>query len=338
MSGLTPSPAVRDTGEAARAAEPEPKASAYETLFIIGCPRSGTTWIQLLLSQFPEIATAPETQIFAYYLEHFRRQWRHEHESPHRSEQGRAGLSRLLSEAEFEALCRLPARMVLDKIAGSRPAARLVVEKSPKHALMAGFIHRVFPDARFLHIVRDPRDTAASLVAAGRGWGRGWAPRNAIDAARMWNEHVTRAKAVSALDGQYRELRYEDLQSDPAGHLGELLAWLGLHRTPDACRTAVAACELGKLRRSDASGALPIPGEKNPSGFFRKGAVGGWRDDLRTDEVRAIEYLCGPLMSELGYEPTLAPDGKPARVALHDAVVRARESLDWQLQRLANLI
>ncbi|HEY0304235.1 MAG TPA: sulfotransferase, partial [Longimicrobiales bacterium] len=120
-------------------------------LFIVGCPRSGTTWMQLLLAQHPSIATAPETQIFAYYLEPMRKQWAQERAGAGRN--GSAGLSRLLSDAEFEELCRTSAEFVLEKIRQRNPAAAVVAEKSPKHALQADFIQRLFPDAYFLHVV-----------------------------------------------------------------------------------------------------------------------------------------------------------------------------------------
>src|SRR6185503_12343835 len=221
--------------------------SESRVLFVVGCPRSGTTWVQLLLAQHPEVATAPETQIFAYYLDHFRRQWRHEHEGPGRLHQGQAGLSRLLSEDEFIDLCRQTASVVIEKIAARRAGAKVVVEKSPRHALEAEFIQRVFENAYFLHVVRDPRDTAASLLAAGRSWAP-WAPKNAIGAARLWNACVEGARKVSS-NPRYREVRYESLRADGAAELESILAWLGIPLDCAACARAVHACELKQLQK-----------------------------------------------------------------------------------------
>ena len=307
---------------------------SYRTLFVVGCPRSGTTWVQLLLSRHPAVATAPETQIFAYYLDHFQRQWRHELSGAGRREQGSAGLSRLLSEADFEELCRLNARLVLDKIAGRRPGASLVVEKSPRHALHAEMIRRLFPDALFLHVVRDPRDTVASLMAAGRGWGAGWAPRNAIEGARWWREHVHAARRVREPAAGYREVRFEELVRAPVAQLQGILEWLGLPAETTFCEEAVAACELSKLRE----GADPktMPGERAPRDFFRKGAPGGWRGDLSRTDARIVEHVCAPLMQELGYAPVMGGNAaRPLRIPLHDTLCRLREAVDWQLQRLS---
>lgn len=303
-------------------------------LFIVGCPRSGTTWVQLLLSQHPGVATAPETQIFSYYLVHFLNQWRHEHEGPGSVEQGGAGLSRLLSEEEFVALCRTCAEVVLDKIASRNPGASVVAEKSPKHALLADFIHRVFPDAYFLHVIRDPRDTGASLLAAGRSWGRGWAPKNAVNAARMWNDHFRNARRVADRTDRYQEIHYERLRAEPEQGLHRILEWLEIPEPLERCEEMARACDLGKLQAGTTGRDLPIPGRKSPVGFFRKGTVGGWRDDLPPADVRIIEHLCEEGMRECGYEPVSRAGRAPIRVPLHDAIQRVRESIDWQLEKL----
>jgi hypothetical protein len=313
----------------------KPVEATQRKLFIVGCPRSGTTWVQLLLAQHPAVATAPETQIFAYYLDHFRRQWLHEHEGPGRKHQGQAGLSRLLSEDEFIGLCRQTAAVVIEKIAARKPGAAVVAEKSPRHALEADFIQRVFPDAFFLHVIRDPRDAAASLRAAGASWAP-WAPKSAIAAARLWNACVEGARGVQG-SAQYREVRYETLQSDTVGELERILDWLGVPLERAACERAVHACELSRLQKETRGSTLPLPGEKSPTGFFRTGEVGGWRRELSASDVRVIEQICGELMTPLGYD-VVAGGKRSIRVPLHDAVQRVRESIDWRLQKLVRSV
>jgi hypothetical protein len=136
----------------------------------------------------------------------------------------------------------------------------------------------------------------------------------------------------------YREIRYESLREDAGRELSDLLSWLQLDAQPGFCEDAVEACRLERLREKDA-GDLPIPGTRIPSGFFRRGSAGGWKDDLTTTEVRIVDHLCGDLMEALGYPRTHGSAGVGRiRILAHDAVVRLRESLDWQLQRLARLI
>lgn len=311
--------------------------------FIVGCPRSGTTWLQLLLDRHPDVVTAPETQIFAYYLVHFRRQWEHEHDGAAARNQGGAGLSRLLDHEAFDELCRRSADFVLDRIASHDPDADVVLEKSPLHALYVDWIRRLYPEARFIHVIRDPRDTVSSLIAAGWSWGSGWAPRNVIDAARLWNDNVRSARSLESRPDAYREVRYEGLNADAESVLGDVLGWLGLSADREFCRDAVRACELERVRNrarkerdaDDSSTGLPLPGRRSPEGFFRRGRVGGWREDLSDSDVRIVEHLCADLMDELGYEPLSGGRGRrPIRIPLHDVLQRVREGIDWQLQKL----
>lgn len=307
-------------------------------LFVYGCPRSGTTWVQLLLDRHPAVATAPETHIFSFYLNRLRRQWRHELEGSERGAQGSAGLSRLLSEDEFDEVCRGAAESVLRRIARCDPGASWVVEKSPQHARQSEWIARLFPEALFLHVIRDPRDTVASLLAAGRTWGRDWAPANPVDAARYWSRHVESGRRNRALGKRYREVRFESLEEDAEGELAGILAWLDLPSDEAFCRSAVEACRLDRLR-GGATGHLPLPGSRTPEGFFRKGRSGAWRDDLSRTQAGIVGLLCGGLIDELGYERTRTSSGfVRARILAHDALRRVRESVDWQLQRLARLI
>jgi hypothetical protein len=305
--------------------------SRAKKLFIVGCPRSGTTWVQLLLAQHPCVATAPETQIFAYYVEPMRRQWAHEHNGG-----GNAGLSRVLSEKEFEDLCRTNAEFVLERILQRNPTADVVAEKSPKHALQADFIQRLFPDAFFLHVVRDPRDTAASLLAASRGWGADWAPHHAVDAARMWRDHVLAARRAHGPHGRFLEVKYEQLIGNAAAQLQAIHEWLGLATDAASCAEAVAACDFSRLKEVSAKKTdMPLPSSQSPKEFFRSGVAGSGLRDLSGGQLRVLEHICGELMDELGYARAgSAGVGTRLRIAAHDGLFRVRESFDWQLQRL----
>lgn len=306
----------------------------YQPLFIVGCPRSGTTWVQLLLNTSPHVATAPETHIFSFYLDQFRRQWIHEHTGPAAVHQGGAGLSRLLSDDEFRELCRLTAVHVLDRIAAGRPEADIVAEKSPQHALMAPWIAEVIPEARFIHVIRDPRDTVASIVRAAGSWGRGWAPRNPIDAAFMWRGHVQGARALQGSPDRYMEVRYESLRADPERGFRDILAWLGIPEGPAFLKNAVAACDLDLVKQGGAAG-LPTPGRLSPAGFFGRGSVGGYSSGLSPRAVRTVEVICATLMDMYGYE-RVTHGASSNRLRIHLLLRRFRQAVDWQLQRLLN--
>lgn len=307
-----------------------------EKAFIVGCPRSGTTWVQLLLAEHPNVVTAPETQIFAYYLDGFRAQWKREASGGEDGSQGSAGLSQLLSDEEFDDLCRSTAQKVLDRIAYRDPDADMVLEKSPKHALHIEWIARLFPEANFIHVLRDPRDAVTSIMEAGKSWGRGWAPVHPADASRMWKRNVGSARKGGALTPRYMEVRYEALKRNTEEQLSRLYEHLGLHADEHLCAEAVEACRIDRLRKKEERKDRAVPGTDTPDTFFRKGQAGGWRDELSKSQVRLVEMVCGDLMRDIGYEPETVPTMTTrARLAVHDGIRRLRESVDWQLYRLS---
>lgn len=315
--------------------EGEALSMGYRKVFLVGCPRSGTTWLQLLLSQSRQVATAPETHIFSFYLDHFRKQWQTEHSGPSALAGRQSGLSRLLSEKDFLELCGSAAEFVLNRIAARNPGASVVVEKSPQHAPLAPWILRVFPDARLLHMVRDPRDAVVSLMRAGRTWGSGWAPRNPIEAARMWCRHVAGAREAMQQGEGHIEVRYEALREDPVAELRRVLGWLDLDEGEPSALQAVESCQLERLRTQAEMGSLPLPAGRPAAGFFGQGSVGGWREVLTRGEARCVESVCFDLMEEYGYVPEVTGSARlPARVRFHDGLQRMREAIDWRLQLL----
>jgi hypothetical protein len=298
---------------------------SLKLLFIVGFPRSGTTWLRALLAGHPGVA-ALEAESYLFdelYLGHLDASWRSER--AHAAGGGTPfALSAMLSEAEFDELLRSFASSVLARIARARPGASLVVEKTPTHARFAPLILRLFPDAYFLHIVRDPREVYCSTRAAARGWGRFWASEDAVDVTRRWELLLGIALGIANLTPRYRQLRYEDLLADTPGQLAGLLAWLGLDHAPELCRSLAEDSSLEKLRER---------WSHNPD-FFRRGAAAGWRDELRRSEVALVEYIAGERMRALGYELSIAPR-KPLRLRLRDVVAWLASGAARRLQALA---
>lgn len=297
-------------------------------LFIVGCPRSGTTWMQLLLAQHPDVVTSQETQLFLSYMRPMMRAWEREEALP--PGRRRVGLSSVLDREKFRAACLAFTDAVFEPIIAKRPEATLIVEKSPGHSLVADQILEILPDAAFLHVIRDPREVVCSLRAAGRSWGKNWAPNNVTDAARMWSERVEAGLSVAGLTRRYSEVRYEELSRDAAGVLGRVCDFLRLPVDADFCRDAADACRIDRLRKPGDEAGLESPWQigGEPEGFFRQGRTEGWREELTKSEVRRIEHIVSPLMANLGYEPESAlRRRRPARLAV-------REGLRWRMDRL----
>lgn len=304
------------------------RGSGLRRVFIVGCPRSGTTWLQLLLAQHPDVVTSQETHLFSAYLAHLMRVWKRERGLP--EERRRVGLTTVLEPDEFEDACRAFADAVFASILATSPEADLVVEKTPAHVLRGEEILRIYPEAAFLHVIRDPRDVVCSLRSAGKGWGRHWAPTNVSDGAGLWRKSVEAGLGIHRLTSRYREVRFEDLAKDAEAALAGVCAFLGLDVEHDFCKRAAEACRLERLRADGAGEDADSPWRlgAEPEGFFRRGRAQGWRDELTRAELRRVEYAASPLMSELGYEPVAGSSERPpVRIAL-------REGLEWRLERL----
>lgn len=266
--------------------------AGHENLFIIGCPRSGTTWLQLLLGYHPAVSTANETQLVSDYLGPPLRRWM----SSSRSRRD-TGLQQLFEHEEFVARLRAVARETMTRIADD--GSEVVLEKTPQHALWGPELLEIFPDARIIHLVRDPRDVTASLLAASEDWGSGWAPDNAHDAAWWWRDHVEAVCEFRTRTHRFREARYEDLYAEPEDCLADLFDWLGLDASARLCAEAVRETRISRLR--DGSAEAPWDLGSEPEDFFRKGGSGNWREDLSRGQARIVEHVCREGMEEHGY-------------------------------------
>lgn len=265
-----------------------------QVLFVVGSPRSGTTWLQLLLGHHPAVSTANETHLFSEFLGPMLRSWERLEDS-----ERAIGLSTVFSRRRFVDRLRSIAEETIDGI--EEDGCRLVVEKTPAHAVWGDEILEIFPEARIVHLLRDPRDVVASLLAASREWGGGWAPGNAYDAARWWREHVVAARSIRASTDRFYELTYEDLYADPEAELGRLLEWTGLEASRETLRSAVEETRLSRMREGETEAPWEL--EEEPDGFVRKGGSGNWRVDLTGREARVVEQVNRDLMHELGYDP-----------------------------------
>jgi len=278
-------------------------------VFVVGCPRSGTTWLQRLLSCCPGVRTGQESDIFDQYIGPQLRHWRRDLEASTSGRSG-VGLGCYLREDEFMTLLRQYMLQLLRPLVGTLAPGQVFVEKTPSHALYLPEIMELLPKCKVVGVVRDCRDVCASLLAAGRSWGSYWAPKTGRSAAEMWVHHqqaMSHAKA-EAETGRYREVRYEDLVGDTPAALEQLVnGFLDLGCGGEAIEEAVTRCLPG-------SGDLPelhVGGEwaartearsvKEPVGFVRKARSGSWKKDLSCREKVGIWRMARREMAKSGY-------------------------------------
>jgi hypothetical protein len=279
-------------------------------LFVVGCPRSGTTWVQRLLATHPLIRTGQESDVFDLYIGPQLRAWERELD-PESSGRGGVGLGCYFTAAEFRAVLKGYLLKLLEPMVGGLGPSELFLEKTPGHVLYVPEIHALLPAARFVHVLRDARDTVASLLEASRGWGRAWAPRRTAQAAGTWVNHVRAARAAQQTlpAQQFFEVRYEALHADSPRVLRQLVDWLGQSWTEAEISAAVeknspAAARAGRGTPIPLSGEFASaigPAVKEPAGFIRRAQAGTWREDLTLLDKIQVWRVAHATMGSVGY-------------------------------------
>jgi len=297
----------------------ETRISELKRIFVVGCKRSGTTWTTLLLAQHPAVAAFHHSKFF-HYLGCLELWWKQrESKLPDSA----------VSKKTIYRSCREVALRVFDDVARSKPGAHAVVDKTPENLQLARFILKVFPDAYFIHVIRDPRSVFSSLRSGGESWARWEFPTKPFDGAKLWREEVEMGQRICKLTERYLEVRYEALSENGPSELEKIFAWLELPADRELCAQALAACAIDKVREKS----------KMPAGFFRQGEAEAWRQELSAFEVRIIEHVARGLMQELGYECVAAPfKHTPFRLRLHEGTDQVLSSLDRHFNRVSKAV
>jgi len=282
---------------------------------VVGVPRSGTTLLAVMLDSHPRVAIPPETA----FLTSLGRLDGLEGDALERAfvalvTTDRWGVSNWndlgLDKDEYAQRLRELAAFsvgaglrVLFGMFADRANKALFGEKTPADASHMPRIASHLPEARFVHIVRDPRDVVLSLSKTSAGAG-------VRSSAQTWVDMIAAARAASRTLDHYHELRYEDLLDDPERKLREVCAFLGLDfdaRVLDyGASGARHVAHLGDRKTPDGRAMVPkalrARIHENLARPIRKDRVGQWRDAMSGADRATVEAIAGPLMREMGYE------------------------------------
>ena len=256
-------------------------------LFIGGAPRSGLTLLRLVLDAHPALSCGPDAGHVALAM------------TAADFEASLGSLHREHFFLEEEAVRRNFARAIAAPMEARARAhgKQRWADKTAFNILVFRQLSRLFPDALFIHLVRDGRDVAASLLE--RRWR---APSGAVfdhcaspaAAARYWASLARLGiEAEAALETRILRVRYEDLAVDPAATLDGICDFADL--APDPALTRVED-------RQPALAGLELETADRLTRPINAGAVGRWRRDLRPDDAAAIYDAHRTLFEALGYE------------------------------------
>ena len=270
-------------------------------IFVVGCPRSGTTMLRLMLDAHPELAIPPESHFIPLVA---RVRARYDQPSGVDAEHLAADVMRGIRFRDW----RLPPETVRVAIRKRRPATLADAiecffvayadahgktrwgDKTPGYSIELPLISELFPEAVFVHLIRDGRNVALSLMEVPRP------PRSFAEAAQVWRSRVSTGRADGRTLGpeRYLELRYEALVDDPESALRAICAMAALEYTP-----AMLA-----YHRGDPAASVPERNWGHHANLARPPTTGlrDWRDRMSAADQQLFEAVAGGVLSDLGYE------------------------------------
>jgi hypothetical protein len=265
-------------------------------VFLVGTPRSGTTWLQLLLARSPSVVTVGETRLFELFMRSMLDRWK-----CLRSASVRESLARVVSDEEFRGLFRCVSGFAFAKIAEQKPSATVILEKTPGHVFWSREILDLWPDAHFIHIIRDPRSVVVSVRTASKTFSPEWGSFRIPRICEWWTESVSCGRQIRSATQNYQEVTFEELISNGPEVLMRLLRGLGVASSMDDCRRYVEECSFQSLKAGKLDNAPFDVARIAKEGFFRRGTTDSWRVELSKWEIALVERLAGSLMWEFGY-------------------------------------
>jgi tetratricopeptide (TPR) repeat protein len=212
-------------------------------VFVMGMPRSGTTLIEQILASHPAVHGAGELSDFDQLAHEIRRDdggtFRHPEDTG------------LMATHQLQAL----GDAYVARLRRRAPAAKRVTDKMPANFLYAGLIHLALPEARIIHVVRDPRDTCLScyskLFTAEQNF--------AYDLGELGRYYGKYAELMAHWrdvlpEGRILEVRYEDVIADLEVSARRIIEHCGLDWHPDCMafhetRRPVRTASASQVRR-----------------------------------------------------------------------------------------
>jgi len=266
-------------------------------LILLGVSRSGTTLLRVILDRSPGIAI-PDESFFVPLLA--RRHGRTIDAERFLDDVARIPTIRDWGVSIADVAARVRSGMPIgDAIAEIYEAYAAAVgkprwgDKTPMYMRHLALLEDLFPDAQYVHLIRDGRDAALSFLQMPEGtFTRTWAhPRTPAEFACLWRKEVGDARALGRRVGatRYHEVRYEELVAEPEAAIRGI------------CEFAAIPFGAAML---DYTGAVDVSAKPHQQRLLTPPTSGvrSWREDMSAGDAAAFESVAGDLLSELGYE------------------------------------
>jgi len=289
------------------------KSNAAIFPFFVGCDRSGTTLFRAIFDSHPEMAIPGES----FFIVPMARQRKlYENHLGFSNELFVSDLFKYSSfckwniskESVMKLLTEIPPETYTDAVrrvfflyAQIQGKSRYG-DKTPKYVCDIPILAKLFPEARFIHIIRDGRNVALSIQEIGIKSGL-FRFRNIGECAIHWRERVERGRKAGRQIGseRYLEVCYENLVEYPERTVRSLCEFIdlkfhnGMLQYFERANELVASFKNPLIQRN-----LFLPLTKN---------LRDWRHQMSKKDLALFEILAGSLLSELGYERVLDKHG-----------------------------
>ncbi len=279
-------------------AEIQKRVSSFKgPLFVVGMPRSGTKLLRDLLNNHPLISIPDrETSFFPHWvrnwnkfgdlstLQNFTSFYKNSMKSPYFYFSSKSDkiidleiwfkkCRDFTPAGVFEALLRHDAKV-------SETSEIIWGDKSPDYLHHIILLKKHFPEAKFIHIIRDVRDHCLSMNKA---WGK-----NMSRSAQRWVNEVTQARGdIRGFEGDNLEILYEHLIGDPQSQIERICSYLNLEYLPEMTTLKKPAESIG-----DAKGAYHIVSENKNKYLL----------EIDSKTLNKIEAIASSTLKALGYD------------------------------------
>jgi hypothetical protein len=272
-------------------------------VIVLGVGRSGTTLLRVMLDRNSTLAIPYET--------FFVPQLAHRHGSRPKLDAFLDDLGRLRTLYDWgiapddvrprlrEGMTTSEAIAAIFETYAERQGKPRWGDKTPLYMQQLPLIERLFPDAIWVHLVRDGRDAALSFLELPEGFsGKTWAlPRTVAQFAARWRTEILAARKLGGHAGsRYLELRYEDLVAEPERELKLI------------CERASLPWEPEMLDHTRPSDTAHMPEHRNLAQPPTPG-LRDWRSQMSREDALAFEEVAGDVLAGAGYD-LIQPDGR----------------------------
>ncbi|GBF33419.1 sulfotransferase domain superfamily [Desulfocucumis palustris] len=251
-------------------------------IFVGGEGRSGTTLMRVILDSHPNICCGPETHFFIdgkmeFWCKHITETY----------------INRILEyyDNPYETMARC-----FGKILSSfhRPYMKRKnkvrwADKTPYNIYSIDFLNTAFPDMQFIHVIRDGRDVAASMLSMP------WGPKNIGEIATNWRSCIIIGRKFGTAHKNYLEVKYEDLIYSFKPTLMNVFNFLGEPWSEDVLNYHLYEHDLGN-KYSGESSADQVTKE------IYSHQIGRWKKELTKEQVDEFIAIAGNGLLAAGYK------------------------------------